>query len=166
MLGHTLLLGPLGTEEAMRRQWHVRREAVERPDAQGRWDRAYQDILRWSLENERGHEQACVPSANGKEEYYEGSGLCPGLDLKAGQAPDDRAATGEGAGGRVGVARGGRLPRRRLQRHDSQAPGTGRPARQGKDAGARDRRGALSGPPRAQLRPPDGPHRGVREEWL
>ena len=73
----------------MKRQWHVRREAVERPDAQGRWDRAYQDILRWSLQNERGHEQDRLPSTNGKEEYHEGSSLCPGLDLQAGQTPDD-----------------------------------------------------------------------------
>ena len=73
----------------MKRQWHVRREVVERPDAQGRWDRAYQDILRWSLENERGHEQARLPSTNGKDEYHEGSGLCPGLDLQAGQTRDD-----------------------------------------------------------------------------
>lgn len=56
MLGHTLLLGPLGTEGTMKRQWQVRREAMVRPDAQDRWDRAYQAILRWSLENERGHE--------------------------------------------------------------------------------------------------------------
>ena len=81
MLGHTLLPGSLGTEETMKRQWHVRREAVERPDAQGRWDQAYQAILRWSLENERGHEQARAPSANGEEEYHEGGGVRPGLDL-------------------------------------------------------------------------------------
>jgi hypothetical protein len=87
MLGHTLLLGSLGTEEKMKRQWHVRREALERPDAQARWDRAYQSLLRWSLENEQeGHEQeARAPSANasasGKEEYHEGGGLRPGLDL-------------------------------------------------------------------------------------
>ena len=90
MLGHTLLLGPLGTEVAMRRQWHVRRETVERPDAQGRWDRAYQSLLRWSLENEQeSHEQACAPSAYGKEEYHEGGGIRPGLDLQAGQTRDD-----------------------------------------------------------------------------
>jgi len=59
-----------------------------RPDAQDRWDRAYQAILRWSLENERGHEQARAPSANGKEEYHEGGGVRSGLDLSAGQAPD------------------------------------------------------------------------------
>ena len=34
MLGHILLPGSLGTEETMKRQWHVRREAVERPDAE------------------------------------------------------------------------------------------------------------------------------------
>jgi site-specific DNA recombinase len=88
MLGHALLLGSLGTEETMRRQWHVRRQAVERPDAQGRWDRAYQSLLRWSLENERVEQEACTPSANGKEEYHEGGGIRPGLDLSAGQAPD------------------------------------------------------------------------------
>ena len=83
MIGHTLLLGPLGTEETMKRQWHVRREVVERPDAQGRWDRAYQSLLRWSLQNEQeeGDEQACAPSAYGKEEYHEGGGVRPGLDL-------------------------------------------------------------------------------------
>ena len=41
--------------------------------------------LRWSLEAE----QASDPSVNGKEEYHAGSNLCPGLDLQAGQAPDD-----------------------------------------------------------------------------
>ena len=82
MLGHILLPGSLGTEEMMKRQWRVRREAVERPDAQGRWDQAYQAILRWSLENEQeAHERACAPSANGEEEYHEGGGVRQGLDL-------------------------------------------------------------------------------------
>ena len=90
MLRHTLLLGALGMEETMKRQWNVRREAVERPDAQGRWDRAYQSLLRWSLENERGHERARALSANGKkEEYHEGGSVRTGLDLQAGQAPND-----------------------------------------------------------------------------
>jgi hypothetical protein len=85
MLGHILLPESLGTEEMMKRQWRVRREAVERPDAQARWDQAYQAILKWSLENE----QARAPSANaganagadGKEEYHESGGVRPGLDL-------------------------------------------------------------------------------------
>jgi hypothetical protein len=88
-----LLPGSLGTEETMKRQWHVRREAVERPDAWSRWDQAYQSILRWNLENERGHEQARAPGANasasGKEEYHEGGGIRTGLDLPAGQARND-----------------------------------------------------------------------------
>lgn len=86
MLGHILLPGSLGTEETMKRRWRVRREAVERPDARQRWDQAYQSILRWSLENEQ---EARAPGANGKEEYHESGGICPGLDLSAGQAPDD-----------------------------------------------------------------------------
>jgi hypothetical protein len=69
----------------MKRQWQVRRGAVRRPDAQRRWDRAYQCVLRWTLEAR----QASGPSENGKEEYHAGSGLRPGLDLQAGQAPDD-----------------------------------------------------------------------------
>jgi len=81
MLGHTLLLGSLGTEEKMKRQRRVRREAVERPDAQGRWDRAYQAILRWSLENERARAPGANASAKGEEEYHEGGGIYPGIDL-------------------------------------------------------------------------------------
>jgi hypothetical protein len=68
----------------MKRQWHLHREAMERPDARQRWDQAYQAILQWSLENE----QARAPKANGKEEYLESGGLRPGLDLQAGQARD------------------------------------------------------------------------------
>jgi hypothetical protein len=70
----------------MKREWRIRRATEERLDARQRWDRAYQDILRWSLEAE----QASDPSVNGKkEEYHAGSDLRSGLDLKAGQAPDD-----------------------------------------------------------------------------
>ncbi len=69
----------------MKRRWHVRREAMERPDGRQRWDRAYQAILQWSLENE----QARAPRANDEEEYHEGGGVRPGLDLQAGQTPDD-----------------------------------------------------------------------------
>jgi len=51
----------------MKHQWHVRREAVVRPDAQGRWDQAYQAIVRWSLENERGYEQARAPARTARK---------------------------------------------------------------------------------------------------
>ena len=70
----------------MKRQWQIHHTTVWRPDARQRWDRAYQSILRWSFETD----QRCDPSVNGKEEYHdEGSGIRPGLDLSAGQAPDD-----------------------------------------------------------------------------
>ena len=69
----------------MKRRWHLRREAMERPDGRQRWNQAYQAILQWSLE----YEQARVPRANGEEEYHEGGGIRPGLDLKAGQTRDD-----------------------------------------------------------------------------
>ncbi len=85
MLRHILLPGSLGTEETMKRQWRLRREAMERPDAQDRWDRAYQAILRWSLQNE----QARAPGTNGKEEYHESGGIRPSLDLSAGQTRND-----------------------------------------------------------------------------
>ena len=69
----------------MKHQWQVRRRTAQCLDAQGRWDRAYQCLLRWSLEADR----ASAPSKDGKEEYHAGSDLRPGLDLQAGQAPDD-----------------------------------------------------------------------------
>ena len=64
----------------MKRQWQVRRATVWRPDAQGRWDRAYQSVLRWNLETQR----ASGPSENGKEDYHAGGGIRTGLDLQAG----------------------------------------------------------------------------------
>ncbi len=69
----------------MKRQWRVRREVTQRPDARQRWDQAYQSILRWSLEVER----AFDPSTNGKEDYHAGSDLRASFDLQAGQTPDD-----------------------------------------------------------------------------
>src|SRR5215210_85863 len=96
MLGHILLPGSLGTEEMMKRWWRVHRQTVKRPDARQRWDQAYQAILQWSLENEQTRAPGANASANGKEEYHEGGGIRPSLDLQAGQARDDRAATGEG----------------------------------------------------------------------
>jgi hypothetical protein len=73
MVGHILPLGSLSTEEhMMKRQWHIRRGTVRRPDAQGRWDQAYQSVLRWNLEAQRASSH---PSPNGKEEYHAGGGL-------------------------------------------------------------------------------------------
>jgi hypothetical protein len=60
----------------MKRQWQVCRGSVRRPDARGRWDRAYQSVLRWNLEAQR----ASAPSENGKEGYHAGGGLRPGVN--------------------------------------------------------------------------------------
>jgi hypothetical protein len=68
----------------MKRQWSVRRQTMERPDASQRWDRGYQSILRWGMETET-HP---APSANGKEDNYAGSGIRPGLDPRTGEASD------------------------------------------------------------------------------
>jgi len=69
----------------MKRQWRVRRETLGRADARQRWDRAYQSILRWSLEAEQ---RASNPSEDGKEERYAGGGVRAGLDPGTGQTPD------------------------------------------------------------------------------
>ena len=69
----------------MTRQWQVLQRTVQRPDAQQRWDRAYQSILQWTMESEQVHGS----STNGKEEYHAGSSIRPGVELQTGQAPDD-----------------------------------------------------------------------------
>lgn len=66
----------------MQRRWSVRRQTIERPDANQRWDRAYQSILQWSMETDS------TPSVNGKEDNYAGSGIRTGLDPRTGQAPN------------------------------------------------------------------------------
>jgi hypothetical protein len=68
----------------MKRHWRVRRETVERSDARQRWDRAYQSILRWSLEAER----ASNTSENGREGCHAGGGVRAGLDPWTGEARD------------------------------------------------------------------------------
>jgi hypothetical protein len=72
----------------MKRHWHVRRHTVARPDAMQRWDRAYQNILLWSLQTR------WMPKTQGNREsqeeiYHAGSSLRPGLDLSTGQTRDD-----------------------------------------------------------------------------
>ena len=68
----------------MKRQYRVRRQTVQRLDASQRWDRAYQNILQWALENDPNS----IPGANGKEDNHAGSGIRPGLEPGAGEASD------------------------------------------------------------------------------
>jgi hypothetical protein len=60
----------------MKRQWQIHCTTLWRPDARQRWVRAYQSILRWSLETD----QPSDPSVNGKEDYHEDGGTRPGLE--------------------------------------------------------------------------------------
>jgi hypothetical protein len=68
----------------MKHHWQIRRTTLPCPDARQRWDRAYQSILRWSLEAER----ASAQNENAKEECHAGGGIRTGLDPQTGQAPD------------------------------------------------------------------------------
>ena len=86
-------------------------------------------LLRWSLENERGHERTRAPSANGKEIDPSRWQRTYGVDLR-GQVKLEtiqrsswrwyRGTRGEG----MEPVELGHLPRRRLQRDDAEA---GRP---------------------------------------
>ena len=69
----------------MKHQWQIHRTTLRCPDARQRWDRAYQSILRWSLQTDQ---RSDLSSVNGKEEYHAGSGIRPGIELPTGQAPD------------------------------------------------------------------------------
>ena len=70
----------------MKRQWRVRREAVERPDARHAGTRRTRPSCSGASKTSK---LALRARRNGKEEYHEGGGIRPGLDLSAGQAPDD-----------------------------------------------------------------------------
>lgn len=65
----------------MRRTWQVRRDVVEQPDGQARWDRAYQLLLRWGT--------VATPSEGGTDAR---GILCAGVDGPAATGADDRAA--------------------------------------------------------------------------
>ena len=123
MLGHILLLGSLGTEETMKRQWRVRREAVERPDAKDAGTKRTRPSCGGASKTSEATSKPVAPSANGKEEYHEGGGVRSGLDLRQVKLQTIeqqlemvcRYAQEKG----WELAGGGHLPRRRLQRHDA-----------------------------------------------
>jgi hypothetical protein len=58
----------------MKHHWKIQREGKEDPDAQNRWDRAYQLIL----EMARFIEETQTPVK--LEEYYASSDLCESID--------------------------------------------------------------------------------------
>ncbi len=67
----------------MKRQWKIRRNVKEIPDAQSRWDRAYRLILEiaHSVEENQSQTKAEVRHAS--------SNLCQGIHPTAGSSADD-----------------------------------------------------------------------------
>ena len=72
----------------MKRSWTIRREVVEYEDGQGRWDRAYQLLLRWAIAAEPRQEDLDHASRI----------LRAGLDGAPAAGADNRAADHASAG--------------------------------------------------------------------
>jgi len=61
-----------------KRQWKVRRNYVEQPDARSRWDRSYQSLIQWSGTGLK--DQPASPpytQENSNENRHVGSGINP-----------------------------------------------------------------------------------------
>ncbi len=61
----------------MKKEWQVRRTAVECSDGQRRWDYTYQFLLRWTLEQTMSQTSTGFPS---QENDHEDRPLCPSID--------------------------------------------------------------------------------------
>lgn len=85
----------------MKHQWHSRRALVMTPDAQQRWDRAYQSLLAWghppasarpSQEDQEARDsqesQESQKSQKSQEEPHARSGVCARLDAEPGADAD------------------------------------------------------------------------------
>ena len=70
----------------MEQSWQVRRSTVPQPDAQQRWDLAYQFLLQWLS-----HAVAIEASASRRhlEEHHGDCRLCSGLDAASTADADD-----------------------------------------------------------------------------
>lgn len=66
----------------MKRQWRIRRQPVEFPEGQQRWDRAYQYVLQWTMPPS----QPTPPLA--QEVDHECGGICTGVHATPGTSPD------------------------------------------------------------------------------
>ena len=74
-------------EAAMKRQWHVRWQPQPHPDAQRRWDRAYQLLAEWAQAAPQGTvSETTAPSSAG--------GAHADRDLRAGLDPTPSASAG------------------------------------------------------------------------
>jgi hypothetical protein len=69
------------------RTWTVCRQPSQRPDAERRWDQAYQLLVRWGCRDK----VPCLTPIT--EEVPDASGgVCAGVDAPADAGADDRAA--------------------------------------------------------------------------
>lgn len=74
----------------MKRQWQVRRTTVAMPDAQERWERAYQLLLQCASTGPPGMVVSPTPTVDVFPEVsHAGSGVCPCFDQPSGAAADD-----------------------------------------------------------------------------
>lgn len=76
----------------MKHQWNVRRELKPYPNGQQRWDRAYQYLLRWTL-NPVPMENTPLTWEPLLEVHLENCSVCTGFDFPSNSNPDDRTAT-------------------------------------------------------------------------
>ena len=74
----------------MKRQWTIRRQLVESPDAARRWDRAYQCLLRWELTSDQdGPRESERFSPYRQEDEHAQRGLRAGIHQAPGPGADD-----------------------------------------------------------------------------
>ncbi len=67
----------------MKHEWQVKREMVEHPDGQRRWDRTYLSLLRWAQERQ------VTQTVQKQEVPHEGGYLRTGVDSQTSRNPDD-----------------------------------------------------------------------------
>lgn len=74
----------------MKHQWHSRRALIVTPDAQQRWDRAYQNLLAWGRPpaHPRPSHEDQEARENCQEEPHARSGVCARLDAESGAYAD------------------------------------------------------------------------------
>ena len=72
-----------------KRQWSIRRTTTQAPEAQRRWDRAYQHLLQWSAPTV----SVSPKESQAQENHHEQRGLRPRFDTTTSPDPDNRTAT-------------------------------------------------------------------------
>lgn len=72
----------------MKHQWYVGRDLKPRPDGQQRWDRAYQNLLRWTLNSVTKESTPSMILDPLLEVHHENCSVRTGLDLASNSDPD------------------------------------------------------------------------------